>query len=274
MADRPPTAGRPRPRARASADVPPPGLAFVIHRQAGAAVPAAQIAELAQSVDAAVTARLADALQRPVHWRELVDALALARELDPAKPGRELLRALGEVRRVLFTVPGHQRDCDRLWRESVCIAWGAAAIASLRRGSPGTAGIAGLLHRAGDLIVLLAISDIESQQGRVLEAAVRAVLIEQFEAPCGAEIARRWKLSPPVSAAMQGWRRVTEARSPSLEAQAVYFATLLRANSQHAGISAPGLAHAAHQAVGLTVRESVAVEDRMAAAGDVAEIVK
>lgn len=255
-------------------DVPPPDLAFVIQRQAGAALPAAQIAALAQDVDAAVTERLAAGFDRPAHWRELVDALALARELDPAKPGRELLRALGEARRVLFTVAGHQRDCDRLWRESVCVAWGAAAIASARRGSPGTAGVAGLLHRAGDLIVLQAISDIESQQGRVLESAIRAVLIEQFEAPCGAELARRWKLPAAVNAAMQGWRRVAEARSPSLEAQAVYFATLLRASSQHAGISAPGLAHAAHQAVGLTVRESVAVEDRMAAAGDVAESVK
>lgn len=255
-------------------DVPSPSLAFVIHRQAGAALPAGQIAELAQSVDAAVTARLADDLRRPAHWRELVDALALGRDLDGARPGRELLRALGEVRRVLFMIPGHQRDCDRQWRESVCIAWGAAAIASARRGSPGTAGVAGLLHRAGDLIVLHAISDIESQQGRVLDAAVRAVLIEQFEAPCGAEVARRWRLPTPVGAAIQGWRRVSEARSPSVEAQAVYFATLLRANSQHAGISAPGLAHAAHQAVGLTARESAAVEDRMAAAGAVAEIVK
>lgn len=245
-----------------------------MQRQAGAALPAGQIAELAQSVDAAVTACLADALRRPEHWRDLVDALALGRDLDRARPGRELLRVLGEVRHVLFTIPGHQRDCDRLWRESVCVAWGAAAIASARRGSPGTAGVAGLLHRAGDLIVLRAISDIESRQGRVLEAAVRAVLLEQFEAPCSTEIARRWKLPAPVSAAMQGWRRVSEARSPTLEAQAVYFATLLRANSQHAGITAPGLAHAAHQAVGLNARESAAVEDRMAAAGDVAESVK
>ena len=245
-----------------------------MQRQAGAALPAEQIAALGQSVDAAVTARLEEALRRPEHWRELVDALALGRDLDGARPGRELLRSLGEVKRALFLIPGHQRDCDRLWRESVCIAWGAAAIASARRGSPGTAGVAGLLHRAGDLIVLRAISDIESRQERVLDTAVRAVLLEQFEAPCSIEIARRWKLPAAVSAAMQGWRRVSEARSPSLEAQAVYFATLLRANSQHAGISAPGLAHAAHQAVGLTVRESVAVEDRMAAAGDVAESVK
>lgn len=237
-------------------------------------MPAAQIAKLAQSIDMAVTARLAVGLDRPVHWRDLVDALALGRELATAKPARELLRALGEVKRVLFLIPGHQRDCERLWRESVCVAWGAAAIASARRGSPGTAGVAGLLHRAGDLIVLQAISDIESQQGRVLESAIRAVLVEQFEAPCGAQLARHWKLPAAVTGAMQGWRRVTEARSPALEAQAVYFATLLRANSQHAGISAPGLAHAAHQAVGLTVRESAAVEDRMAAAGDVAESVK
>jgi HD-like signal output (HDOD) protein len=246
----------------------------VTHRQAGTVLPAAQIAELARSVDAAVTARLADAHKRPEHWRELVDALALGRELDPRKPGRDLLRALAELRRILFAIPGHQRDCDRLWRESVSVAWGAAAIASARHGSPGTAGVAGLLHRAGDLIVLQAISDIESQQGRVMDEAVRSVLIEQFEAPCGAEVARRWKLPAAVNAAMQGWRRVTEARSPSLEAQAVYFATLLRAHSQHAGISAPGLAHAAQQAVGLTTRESAVVEDRMAAAGDVAGIVK
>ncbi len=245
-----------------------------MRRQAGTALPAAQIAELAQSVDGAVTARLGEALRRPDHWRELVDTLALARELDPARPGRDLLRALGELRSVLFVVPGHQRDGDRLWRESVAIAWGAAAIASARRGSPGTAGVAGLLHRAGDMLVLQAISDIESEQSRVFDAAVRAALIEQFEAPCGAEIARRWKLTAAIGAAMQGWRRVPEARSPALEAQAVYFATLLQAHSQHAGISAPGLAHAAHQSVGLTSREAATVEDQMAAAGDVAERVK
>ena len=245
-----------------------------MQRQAGTALPAARIAELARSVDAAVAARLGDVLRRPEHWRELIDTLALGRELDPAKPGRELLRALGELRSVLFVVPGHQRDCDRLWRESVAIAWGAAAIASARRGSPGTAGVAGLLHRAGDLLALQAIADLESEQSRVFEPALRVALIEQFEAPCGVEIARRWKLSAAISAAMQGWRRVPEARSPALEAQAVYFATLLRAQSQHAGISAPGLAHAAHQAVGLTAREAAAVEDQMSAAGDVAERVK
>jgi len=245
-----------------------------MQRQAGTALPAARIAELARSVDAAVAARLGDALRRPEHWRELIDTLALGRELDPAKPGRDLLRALGELRSVLFVVPGHQRDCDRLWRESVAIAWGAAAIASARRGSPGTAGVAGLLHRAGDLLALQAIADLESEQSRVFEPALRGALIEQFEAPCGVEIARRWKLSAAISAAMQGWRRVPEARSPALEAQAVYFATLLRAQSQHAGISAPGLAHAAHQAVGLTAREAAAVEDQMSGAGDVAERVK
>ncbi|MFO1455610.1 MAG: HDOD domain-containing protein [Steroidobacteraceae bacterium] len=198
---------------------------------------------------------------RPAALRDVLDALAAGVALPPRDAVRArraplaLHVALDGLRETLFTVPGRDREARLLWREALATGWLAADIARLAGGSPGTAGLAGLLHRAGDALALRTIARFESTgQVRLDASSVQSTAVT-FEPEFTAALGRAWKLAPGVVAALQGWRRVGEGSSVGAEARAVHFGHAFASQVLFAEFPAPGLAAAVEAALRLDRRE-------------------
>ena len=138
--------------------------------------------------------------------------------------------------------PARERESRAYWREALGTAWSAAAIARLTGASSGTAGLAGLLHRAGEALALRALAMVERQQGVRVDAASVQVACASFEPELTTALARHWRLAPGVVAALQGWRRVGESAAPGADARAVYFGHAYASQLLFAEFPSPGLA--------------------------------
>lgn len=198
---------------------------------------------------------------RPAALREVLDALSAGAALPPREDLRArraplaLHLALDSLRESLFVAPGRDREARQLWREALATAWLAADIARLAGGSPGSAGLAGLLHRAGDALALRAVAQVESAGQARLDAASLQSFAGGFEAELTASLGRAWKLSPGVLGALQGWRRVGESTAVSAEARAVHFGHAFASQVLFAEFAAPGLVDAVESALRLDRRE-------------------
>lgn len=208
---------------------------------------------------------------RPAALRDLLDALATDTTLAPrpaaqraASASLPLHAALEELRLAVFAVPARAREARLLWREALGTAWCAATIARLTGGSPGTAGVAGLLHRAGEALALRAVATLEGRQGLRLDAASVQAACATYEPELGATLLRHWRLAPGVAAALQGWRRVGESAVPGAEARAVYFGHCYASQLLFAEFPSPGLAEELASQLRLERRELARLRSTLA----------
>ncbi len=224
-------------------------------------IPAADLDALLTLADQAIEARCAMLGPRPAGWRTLADAFALG--LDVAAEARS---ALLEIHTLLFASPGRAVETHKVWREALLTAATARFLAAAKRGSPATAALAAIVGCAADACVLRAIDAVESRRGPRLDQATVTALVALLAPVAAAAIVRQWKLPAAIAAAVRQVRGVPEQRSPSLEAQAVYFARLIVATRAGSGFPAPGLEHEIRQALGIGRRELAGVRAVVATA--------
>lgn len=153
-----------------------------------------------------------------------------------------LQAALDGLRATLFLVPSREREARLGWRSALATAWTAAALARIAGGSPGTAGLAGLLHRAGEALALRAIATVEEQEGSRLDPASLQAACTALEPELTSALLKAWRLPPGVVTAIQGWRRVGESGSAGAEARAVHYAHAFASQVLFAEFPSPGLA--------------------------------
>jgi hypothetical protein len=244
-------------------------MAFAIHRQAPGLQSDAAAQGLLRAIDAAVAVRAAAIGSRPAALRVILDALSLGTPLPAwptdARRATPLQRALVELRTNLYIVPSRAAESLRLWREAAATAWLAAAIARLAGGSPGTAGCAGLLHRAGEGLALQALAGSDEPLLAALDIGSLRQCCSDHEAALSAALARSWRLPHGVSLALTGWRRAPEVAVTADEARAVYYANALANQAVLAEFPAPGLAEQLRADLRLDRRELDSLE-RLAAA--------
>ncbi len=207
---------------------------------------------------------------RPARLRRLLDAFALGEALPGSTRPADLVAALTEVRTSIYSAEGYAAECASMWREAVATAWIAAALARRKRASPGAAGLAGLLHRAGEALALQAVSSQEATAALLLDPATRA----QFCADHGAELtqalARSWRLAAAVAAAMAGWRRVGESAALADEARIVYAGHTLATRSLFSDFRAPGLESALADTLGLSAADLISLQPELDSIRDAA----
>ncbi|MFO1428134.1 MAG: hypothetical protein U1F11_14415 [Steroidobacteraceae bacterium] len=253
-------------------------MSFALHRRAPGLRADGETAAVLAAAGSAVTTRL-DALgARPPALRVLLDALATAVPLPPpAKATRRsvvgtrrtaatgdivaaaeaaLPTALAELRRELYSAAAWPQEMTLAWREAVATGWLAGAIARMTGGSPGTAGIAGLLHGADEALVLQALADGADPRLTGLDAASRRECCADHAPEALARLVRAWRLAPGVATALATWRRAPELQSAGgADARAVYWAHMLASQVVLAEFPAPGLDESLRSELRLDRRE-------------------
>ena len=165
-----------------------------------------------------------------------------------------LASGLQEVRAALYHPPAHRPQAELVWREAVATALFAARVARLTGLSASVAALAGLLHRAGEVLALGVIAVAEKSIGATLDSGSRARLIQQTERAFSAALVRQWQLPAAVGAAVLGWRQMSEFGVITREAMAVYFGHLLAVETIHPEFCAPGLADSVGAGLGISAQ--------------------
>jgi len=110
------------------------------------------------------------------------------------------------VRGQVFTAPGHEREVEALWQESIAAAAWGRLIAALRRMDADVAYLCGLLHCVGRAGVIRVLGRVETSHAHVIDARTFATLLDDFEADFAHRISDDWQLPPIVAAAITRWR--------------------------------------------------------------------
>jgi len=236
-------------------------MAFPLLRQAPERGQDGKAEALLAALAAAAQIQAAALGPRPDALRDLVDALATVaplplRESRGRRSADPLQAALDGLRAALYHVPARQRESRLAWRSALATGWTAAALARLAGGSPGTAGLAGLLHRAGEALALRAVSAVEEQERSMFDPASVQAACTALEPDLTTALLKAWRLPPGVAAAVQGWRRVGESGSVGADARAVYYAHAFASQVLFAEFPAPGLAGQVESDLRLDRRET------------------
>jgi HD-like signal output (HDOD) protein len=118
----------------------------------------------------------------------------------------------GEV----FSAPGHEPECEELWREAWLGGLWAKEIARLRRKHVETAFMAGLMHRAGAALALKLFARFEREQRTALDAQTFRSLVVEFESPCGRLLMSNWCIPSEIQEAASAWRSYRSSREVDL----------------------------------------------------------
>jgi HD-like signal output (HDOD) protein len=108
----------------------------------------------------------------------------------------------GEV----FIAPGHEPECEELWREAWLAGLWAKEIARERRKHVESAFLAGLMHRSGAALSLKILSRFEVEQRTVMDARSFADLVVEFEPQFGRLLMTSWNLPADVQDGASDWR--------------------------------------------------------------------
>ena len=145
----------------------------------------------------------AASLQEAVSWLGIAEVrnIALAKALR------------GEV----FTAPGRQAECERLWREALLCALWAREVARYRdRRSVETCFLAGLMHRTGAALGYKIISRFELDRQRRVAGADLESLLAAVEPSFCRLLMGNWRLTGEVRDAASGWSEYAEGTPTEL----------------------------------------------------------
>ncbi len=138
----------------------------------------------------------------------------------------------GALRGEVFNAPGHQPECEALWREARYGALWAREVACLRRKHVETAYIAGLMHRVGAALALKLLSRFEFEPRTARDAHTFADLGAEFEPAGGRLLMEHWHVANEVQEAAVGWRVYRGSRHEDL-AGTINAAHLLAEHTLH-----------------------------------------
>lgn len=93
-----------------------------------------------------------------------------------------------------FKIDGFAQEVTTLWQHAIGTAFYTKSIARLQGYNVDKAFLWGLLHDVGQSVILLAISQLQSELDTVLDADMIVVAMEKFHLQAGGLLAERWKL--------------------------------------------------------------------------------
>jgi HD-like signal output (HDOD) protein len=157
-------------------------------------------------------------LQQAVSWLGVAEVRNIAMAV--------MLR--GEV----FKAPGHEPQCEELWREAWLAGLWAKEIARERRKHVESAFLAALMHRTGAALALNVLSRFELQRGSALDAPAFGALVVEFEPAFGRLLMTSWLLPKDVQDAASDWRSYPATTHNEL-AGTVNAAHLLATHTMH-----------------------------------------
>jgi hypothetical protein len=158
---------------------------------------------------------------------------------------------LTALARLLCSAPARSPELRALWNECVVTASFAVRLAPVLNADAGVSGIAGLLHRLGDLLTLRALGTAEHAARARLDAAGKADLCAEHAAEQLDRAVRAWGIPPRAAAVAAEWRRLREFPSAAAEATAVYLARLFAIEQLAPQFCAPGMIEHACEEAGL-----------------------
>jgi hypothetical protein len=200
------------------------------------------------SLDArrAVGAELREQLQElpptPFEWETFDPMRALG--LDGGSPDLRLTA----MTRLLCAAPARGAELRALWHESVITGAYAFRIAPHLGGDARVSGIAGLLHRLGDILTLRAIAVVEHAARLRLDAVSKADLCAEHGGEQVERVVRAWGVPARAAATAAEWRRLREFPGAAADATTVYLARLFAIEATAPQFCAPGsIEHAAEE---------------------------
>ncbi|MEJ0087330.1 MAG: HDOD domain-containing protein [Pseudomonadota bacterium] len=158
---------------------------------------------------------------------------------------------LAAMTRLLCTAPARSAELRALWNESVLTGAYAVRIAPHLGGSTRISGIAGLLHRLGDILTLRAIAVIEHASRVRLDAASKADLCAEHGGEQLERAVRAWAVPTLAAATAAEWRRLREFPDAAADATTVYLARLFAIEATAPQFCAPGAIEHAAEELGL-----------------------
>jgi hypothetical protein len=199
-----------------------------------------------RTVGAHLRERLQDLPATPFEWAAFDPIQVLG-----ADPVATDLR-LATMTRLLCTAPARSAELRALWNESVLTGAYALRIAPHLGGDAHVSGIAGMLHRLGDILTLRAIAVIEHASRLRLDAVSKADLCAEHGSAQLERVVRAWGVPPRAAATAAEWRRLREFPGAAADATAVYLARLFAIELTAPQFCAPGALEHAVEELGLT----------------------
>jgi hypothetical protein len=198
--------------------------------------------DVRRAIVAQLRERLRDIPVSPFDWQTFDPDTVRGPTPDPR---------LDNLGRLLCSAPARTAELRVLWKESVVTAAFALTLGPRLGGDASTSGLAGLLHRLGDMLVLRAIAEIEHASHLRLDAAGKAELCathgpEQLE-----RVVRAWGVPARAAATAAEWRRLREFPAAAADAAAVYLSRLLAIEQISPAFCAPGMVELAAEELGL-----------------------
>ena len=194
--------------------------------------------------------------------------------LDSLPANVALAAATRAVRAALYSAPGHDRQCELLWREALTTSLFAARIARDSGLSAGAACFAGLLHRVGEALALQAIGRAEMAANAKIDVTSRSRIVTHAQRGLTESLLRSWQLPAAVGAAVLGWRQMGELGVVTRESMAVYFGHLLAVESLYPAFCTEGLADSLgadlgfdHDKIAILRQQGVTARELMLALG-------
>jgi len=155
------------------------------------------------------------------------------------------VRALQHLRDSLFVAPGREQEMLDLWRESLACACFARVLAIETQSNASLLTVAGLLHRAVDLVALRALAAAEQASGHRLEGPVMQELAAARDADLEGRVVSHWALSLPLGALLRGWRVDQPASTRPIDVRVLMLAQALAAERVNGAVAPPSLVESA-----------------------------
>ncbi len=136
------------------------------------------------------------------------------------------------LRGEVFVAPGHDPECEDLWREAWLAGLWAKEIARMRRKQVESAYLSALMHRTGAALALKLLSRFELEQRTAMDAHTFNDIVREFEPACGRMLMDAWRLPGEVQEAASAWRDYRNCAHADL-AGTVHAAHLLAQHTLH-----------------------------------------
>jgi len=157
-------------------------------------------------------------LQQAISWLGIAEVRNIATAV--------MLR--GEV----FAAPGHDPECEDLWREAWYAGLWAKEIARLRRRHVESAFLAALMHRTGAALALRVLARFEVEQRTALDTRTLTDLVTEFDPAFARVLMEGWRIAPDIQAGAIDWRDYRPSAQSDLAAT-VHAAHVLAAHTMH-----------------------------------------
>lgn len=198
-----------------------------------------------RAISAEIREHLRELPQSPFAW-DTFDAATVLR----ADNGSVDLR-LAALARSLCSAPARSAELRAMWKECVVTAAFALRLAPRLGGDANTSGIAGLLHRLGDMLTIRAIAEIEHASHVRLDAASKSDLCAAHGGELLERVVRAWSIPARAATTAAEWRRLRDFPGAAADAAAVYLARLFAIELLTPQFCAPGIVDCAVEEMGL-----------------------